>query len=125
MCVVDLDNDGDLDMIISNQFGEPFIYRNEISGKPWLGVELKGTEVNPLQPVGAKVWLTYKVDGVPKTQFREFHLVNGFMAQSDSRILFGFEKGEITDCRLKVQDLYGNIIERKMALNQYQSINLP
>lgn len=125
VCLVDLDNDGDLDIIISNQFGEPFIYQNEIAGKPWLGVELKGTEVNPLQPVGAKAWLTYKVDGAPKTQFREYHLVNGFMAQSDSRMLFGFEKGKITDLRLRVQDLYGNRIQQEVSLNQYQRINLP
>lgn len=91
VALVDLDNDGDLDAIVTRQFSAPSIYRNDSSDKTWVGVSLAGngrtcnrdavgTRVVVEQPAGMR-------------QLRELHAVNGFSAQSDRRMLFGFGNG--------------------------------
>ncbi len=58
----DLDNDGDLDLIINNVNQPAFIYQNEGSGQlqhHYLQVKLQGTGGNT-QGIGAKVWIHTK-----------------------------------------------------------------
>lgn len=56
----DLDNDGDLDLVVNNVNDEPFVYRNQAveqhPGRRWLRISLKGTPPNTLG-VGAQVEL--------------------------------------------------------------------
>ncbi len=64
MVLCDLDNDGDLDVVINNENGAPEIYRNDCSA-PRIAVKLKGRAPNTFG-VGAKVKLIGK-----KTQEQE------------------------------------------------------
>ena len=64
MVVCDLDNDGDLDVVINNADGPPEIYRNDCAA-PRVAVKLKGRAPNTFG-VGAKVKLIGK-----KTQAQE------------------------------------------------------
>ncbi len=52
----DLDNDGDLDLVVHNVEDTPFIYRNTADelGQNWLQIKLKGTPQNPTG-TGAKI----------------------------------------------------------------------
>jgi hypothetical protein len=56
----DLDNDGDLDVVVNNIEDEPFVYQNlsrEHGGSnAWLSLDLKGPKGN-LNAIGARVWV--------------------------------------------------------------------
>jgi hypothetical protein len=93
VAMVDLDNDGDLDVIVTHQFGPASIYRNDRrAGRPaaWVGLHLQGDgrQCNR-DAIGSKVVLEYVENGIPRTQRREAMAVNGFAAQGDRRLLFG------------------------------------
>ena len=55
MCLCDLDNDGDLDVVVNNMNGAAGLYRNE-SNAPRVAVRLKGQAPNT-QGIGARIWL--------------------------------------------------------------------
>ncbi len=88
---VDLDNDGDADIIITNQFGSPLVYENLLPhDRDWIGLEFSTKSSNcNADAVGTKVWITYGPQSVRRTQYREVRLGNGFSAQGDKRIVFG------------------------------------
>lgn len=84
----DLDNDGDLDLIVNNVNEEAFVFKNETDyhypDRHFLTVELKGTQANPYA-VGANV--TLKAGG--KTFYRENNPVRSFQSSVDYRLSFG------------------------------------
>ena len=76
--VADFDNDGDLDIVISNLGDRPYLFRNDSTPQGhWLSLDLS-------RP-GARVLLT--VAG--KTQHRYATSVNSYLSSSDSRLHFG------------------------------------
>lgn len=84
----DLDNDGDLDLVLNNINSEAFIYRNEGSGGHSITINLKGKKGNPWA-IGAKV--TVWTDSTFQT--KESVLSRGYMSSVDPRLHFGL--GEI------------------------------
>lgn len=55
----DLDNDGDLDLVVNNVSQETFVYKNkadELTQNHYLKVKLKGSNQNP-DALGTKVWV--------------------------------------------------------------------
>ncbi|MDR8392519.1 VCBS repeat-containing protein [Aliifodinibius sp. S!AR15-10] len=87
----DLDNDGDLDLVINNLNSEASIYENRVTQiRPenhWLMVDIKGTAQNS-NALGAQ--LTAWADG--KHWFAEQMPIRGFQSTMDSRIHFGLGK---------------------------------
>ncbi len=79
----DLDNDGDLDLVVNNVNMPLFVYRNG-ADRNYLTVELKGEGGNT-QAIGAKVLL--KAGG--KTFYQEQNPVRGFQSTVDPRLHFG------------------------------------
>lgn len=88
IALVDLDNDGDLDVFVTHQFEPVSIYRNDSKPKSWIGLTLEGNgrDCNR-DAVGTRVVLE-SLRGLPR-QMREVHAANGFSAQGDRRLLFG------------------------------------
>jgi hypothetical protein len=79
---VDLDDDGRIDLVITDQFGAPKIYRNEGERRSWIGFELQGDGVEcNSEAAGTRIRLG--------DQIREVQIVNGFSSQNDRRIHFG------------------------------------
>ena len=93
IALVDLDNDGDLDVIVTHQFAPASIYRNDRRpDRPahWLGLQLEGDgRTCNRDAIGSKVRITVNEGGRSSTQWREVMAVNGFSAQGDRRLLFG------------------------------------
>jgi hypothetical protein len=85
IALVDLDNDGALDAVVTHQFAPPSIYRSEAAPRAWVGLALEGngTTCNR-DAVGTRVLLRG-----PPDQMREVAAANGFAAQGDRRLHFG------------------------------------
>ncbi|TNF43500.1 MAG: hypothetical protein EP311_03005, partial [Cytophagales bacterium] len=85
----DLDNDGDLDLVVNNLNEEVFLYQNQAVDQKkgnFLTVDLN-------QSFGAKVF----VYSEGKTLFQEYQPVKGYMSSVDSRVHFGLGKAEVID----------------------------
>ena len=86
----DLDNDGDLDLVVNNINKEAFVFVNNTiqPGKPvtahFLGIALKGDARNP-QGFGAKVTLYDR----GQVQMQEQNPVRGYFSSVDQRLYFG------------------------------------
>jgi Na+-translocating ferredoxin:NAD+ oxidoreductase RnfD subunit len=90
----DLDNDGDLDALVTHQFAPVSIFRNDSGAKNWLGLELVGNGKScNADALGSRVIAKSKSG----EQLREVHASNGFSSQGDKRLLFGLgnDAGEV------------------------------
>ncbi|SFT68287.1 Repeat domain-containing protein [Algoriphagus locisalis] len=90
----DLDNDGDLDLIINNLNQPPFIYQNhsEKSGNSFVRVNLAAKGKNTLG-LGAKVGVYF--DG--RSIFQQYSGSRGFMSGTSSTLVFGLGKAQAID----------------------------
>jgi hypothetical protein len=83
--VADFDNDGRMDLFVTNANAEPYLYHNVLpTGAHWLELELEGRKSNR-DAVGTKVWVT--AEGRRMLRFVDGG--NGFAAQSTKRIHAG------------------------------------
>ncbi|MDQ6685612.1 MAG: CRTAC1 family protein, partial [Pseudomonadota bacterium] len=94
IALVDLDNRGRLDAIVTHQFAPVSIWRNERrSNAPpanWVGLQLQGDGARcNRDAIGTQVTITYQDGGQSVRQSREVMAANGFSAQGDRRLLFG------------------------------------
>ena len=88
--VADFDNDGRLDLFVSNANARPFLFRNvQPTDNHWVQFQLEGTEANPTA-VGARVWVT--AEGQTLAGF--VNGGNGFASQSTSRVHFGLGQAQ-------------------------------
>lgn len=100
----DLDNDGDVDVVILNSRSEPTILRNDSPSKGhWLQVCLKGVKTNR-DGVGARV----KVISGDLTLIDEVHSGRGYQSYYGSRLYFGLGNHEKVD-RIEVHWIGGRV----------------
>ncbi len=91
----DLDNDGDLDLVVCNQNQPAFIYKNrsrEINQNNFISFLLKGKDNNPFA-VGSKVQVFSKSEILT----RELFPSRGFQSSVDYKLVFGLGKNTIID----------------------------
>ncbi|MEP7074197.1 MAG: CRTAC1 family protein [Acidobacteriota bacterium] len=89
----DLDNDGNIDVVVGDLDGPPMILKNPgIPGNHWITLELGAIKGNPLA-IGARVKLT--AGGV--TQTEEVRSGGSYLSQNDLRIHFGLGKASKAD----------------------------
>jgi hypothetical protein len=100
----DLDNDGDVDVVILNSRNEPTILRNDSSPKGhWLQARLKGIKTNR-DGIGAHV----KVTAGDLTLLDEVHSGRGYQSHYGMRLHFGLGNHEKID-RIEVHWIGGGI----------------
>lgn len=91
MAAGDLDNDGDLDIIINNVDQAPFILKNN-SKNNFLSIRLKGDDKNPFA-FGAKA----KIEAGGEVQTLELNPTRGYLSSSQPILIFGLGAGSIVD----------------------------
>jgi hypothetical protein len=97
----DLDNDGDLDLVLNNFNGPVFIYQNsavqnEIESSlvhQYLKIKLNGSASN-VEGIGAKIQLFYSGKEGREQQYYEHYLSRGYKSSVDPTVHFGL--GEVT-----------------------------
>ncbi|MHB1921859.1 MAG: VCBS repeat-containing protein [Chitinophagaceae bacterium] len=91
----DLDNDGDLDLVVNNLNGPLSIYRNnarEINHNHYLKIQCRGTGFNTFG-IGTKVLI--KTNG--HLQYGYIQTTRGFESSVDPSLLFGLGKSTVVD----------------------------
>ena len=84
----DLDNDGDLDIVVTNVDGPAYFAKNQSQERVknnWIGLQLQGCRSNR-DAIGARVVLT-AADG--STQFAMAKRAAGYQSSNDRRVYFG------------------------------------
>jgi ASPIC and UnbV/FG-GAP repeat len=91
VAIADLDGDGRLDVVISNNDARPTIYRNnQARAGNWLRVDLRGAGPGcGRDPLGARVDVVIDHGGSPRTITRWVEAGSGYAAQSESTLHFG------------------------------------
>jgi enediyne biosynthesis protein E4 len=82
----DLDNDGDLDLVINCINSPAVILKNNVQGKKSVKVSLKGKGMNTFG-IGAKAYLFLS----GRVQYQQLMLTRGFESSSDTRLHFGLD----------------------------------
>ena len=115
----DLDNDGDLDLVVSNVNMESFVFENKTDqlSNNFLQVQLIGKGKNT-QAIGTKI----EVITPGRSHFKEQQLARGFQSSIDPVIHFGL--GNISEIDLKVLWPSGQISHLKnISTNQRITIS--
>ena len=100
----DLDNDGDVDVVILNARQRPTLLRNDsVTGDHWIQIRLRGTKTNR-DGVGARVSV---VTG-DLTQIDEVHSGRGYQSHYGMRLHFGLGKRTLVD-RIEVHWIGGGV----------------
>jgi len=85
LAVADFDNDGNVDVVVSDIDGSPMLlHNNGIPGTHWVSFELASTKSNRLA-LGARITLT----AAGMTQTDEVRSGGSYLSQSDLRLHFG------------------------------------
>lgn len=116
----DLDNDGDLDLVVNNINKPAFIYRNETNDKinHYLEINLKGSGKNT-EGIGAKVYFYAK----GKEQFLEQMPARGYESSVSPVLHFGLGKDSVIDS-LKIIWPQGKMQELKnIKANHFITLN--
>ena len=125
----DLDNDGDLDLVINNLNEEATIYRNNLSAQStahYIKIRLKGDNKNTCG-IGAKVYI--KTAGT--VQFQEQYINRGFQSSVDPVLHIGLGKDSIIESIKviwpggKVSMLTQVKADTLLVINQQTAVTLP
>lgn len=96
----DLDNDGDLDLVLNNLNAKASIYENNISNKKeynFIKINFKGSTQNPFG-IGTRV----TIESEDETQVQELFPVRGWLSTMDNALVFGLGDSKMVN-KLKVR----------------------
>jgi hypothetical protein len=114
----DFDNDGDLDLVVTENAGPTRIFENRAPrAGGWLGVELRGKPPNT-GAVGAVVELL----DIQPSQRREVRVGSGYLGSNDPRLLFAV--GAATSARVRITWPDGTTeVSAPLAAGRYHHIS--
>ncbi|TQI71019.1 VCBS repeat protein [Gramella sp. Hel_I_59] len=110
---VDLDDDGDLDLVTNNTEDAAFIYENTTNESNFLKIDLQGTDRNRFG-IGAKVTVhTKKI-----TQTKEHYLSRGYLSSLAPGLHFGLGSNTVVDSVIAKWYDGSKTVLRKVKSNQ-------
>jgi hypothetical protein len=96
----DIDNDGDVDLVISSCGGPAVVLRNDSTAGHWLTLSLRDGGPNR-EAIGTKVWLS----AGGRRQYREVHGGGGYLSANDRRLHFGLgQTGQVDKIEIRWPD---------------------
>jgi enediyne biosynthesis protein E4 len=125
----DMDNDGDLDLFVTNAFGDDDtneLYQNDLESGHWIGFDLDGDPESG-SSYGVRINMTATINGREVTQLREWTGQNGAYGSSTARLHFGL--GDATAARSvtvtwpsgKSQTLASLAVDRRITLSEKEA----
>lgn len=117
----DLDNDGDLDLVVNNLNENVFAYKNrarELNSNNYLKVRLNGTGKNTFG-TGAKITVT---GNKGELYFQEAYPVRGYQSSVEPVLVFGLGDQEKVDLQVTWSDQTRQTI-RDLEVNQTITVN--
>ena len=132
VAMVDLDDDGDLDLVITNQHGPVSIYRSTLrrpgettSSPHFFGLRLVGNGVTTNRAaIGTRVEASWTAGGRAHRQVREVGLLGGFSGQGDPRLHFGLG-GYSGPVRVVISWYGGGTQTIVLAADHYHEVRQP
>jgi hypothetical protein len=115
----DLDNDGNIDVVINSINAPATILKNTAPEKNFLSLAFKGAGLNTMG-IGAKVYLFYK----GTLQYQQLMLTRGFLSSSAPSLHFGLDSAKVIDSLVVVwpdqqyQVLQNVTTDQRMMLHQ-------
>ena len=119
----DLDNDGDLDLVVNNVNGPAFLYRNnsrQLNNNHYIGVFLKGRTPNTFA-IGSKI-RAYKGDQI---YYREVMPSRGFQSSVDYRQIIGLGSATSIDSIVISWPDQSTTRITRPAIDQLHTLNQP
>jgi enediyne biosynthesis protein E4 len=116
----DLDNDGDLDLVVNNVNMDPFIYRNETNNHPgtnFLELGFRGNGLNT-SAIGVNVTLYYNGN----ISYQELMPQRGFQSSMDNRLNFGLGSATSIDSMVVNWPDGRCLVKYNLATNQFLTL---
>lgn len=117
----DLDNDGDLDLVVNNVNMPSFVFKNETrekSGTNYLTLKLNGTQKNT-SAIGAEITLYYNGN----INYQEIVPIRGFKSTVDNRAHFGLNDAKIIDSLIIRWPDGKRTVILNLEANQFMELN--
>jgi hypothetical protein len=124
--LADLDDDGDLDVLVTNQHAPLSLYRNTLrengKGPHFIGFALSGGGVGKAPALGTRVTVKSVTGGRELTQTKELQVMGGFSGQAEPRLLFGLTGDAPSEVEVTIEWHHGAKETRKLAVDRYHSL---
>ncbi len=118
----DLDNDGDLDLVVNRLNDKAILLKNNASRKNFISLSFKG-DSNNIFGLGVKAYVFHKT-GNSAFQYQQLMLTRGFQSSSDTRLHFGLDTASRIDSILIIWPNQKFQVLKNITINKFLTINI-